>query len=201
MSAWRLDEVQAAVESGLIADLDVQPGDPNTRRQIERLERAVEEQPREWQNRVALARTFVQDGQFERAAQQLRVGLELASDPRVLSAIFFNLGVCEENQERWQQAAAAFEQCVFLMPQLFWAHYGLGVSLHRMGNHAAAMLSLRHALALDPDVEDAHQSLAELYLDAGLLHEAEAECLWLLDLDPDHLWAAQTLTTLRSKLN
>jgi tetratricopeptide (TPR) repeat protein len=165
------------------------------------LERAVEEQPQEWENRVALARTFVQDGQFERAAQQLRVGLDLASDPRVLSAIFFNLGVCEENQERWQQAAAAYEQCVFLMPHLFWGHFGLGVSLHRMGNHAAAMLSLRHALALDPDVEDAHQALAELYLDAGLLREAEAECLWLLDLDPDHLWAAQTLVTLRRRLN
>jgi tetratricopeptide (TPR) repeat protein len=201
MSAWRLDEVQAAVEGGSIADLEVQPGDPNTRRQIERLEREVEMQPQEWENRVALARTLVQDGQFERAAQQLRTGLDLTSDPRVLSAIFFNLGVCEESQERWQQAAAAYEQCIFLMPQLFWGHYGLGVTLHRMGNHAAAMLSLRHALALDPGIEEAHQALAELYRDAGLLREAEAECLWLLDLDPDHLWAAQTLVALRSRLN
>jgi tetratricopeptide (TPR) repeat protein len=201
MSAWRLDEVHAADEGGLIADLDVVPGDPNTRRRIERLERLVAEKPAVWQNRIALAQSFVQDGQFDRAAQQLRAGLDLVSDPRVLSALFFNLGVCEENQERWQQAAAAFEQCVFLMPQLYWGHYGLGVCLHRMGNHAAAMISLRQALALDPEIEQGHQAIAELYLEAGLLHEAEAECRWLLELDPDTIWAARTLVDLRGRLN
>src|SRR5439155_25846538 len=101
-------------------------------------------------------------GRFEEAAQQLRAGMALVSDARVLSALFFNLGVCEENQERWQQAAAAYEQCVFLMPQVFWGHYGLGVCLHRLGNHAAAIISLRRALALDPEVEQGHQALAEL---------------------------------------
>ena len=32
MSVWRLDEVHSADEGGLIADLDVTPGDPATRR-------------------------------------------------------------------------------------------------------------------------------------------------------------------------
>jgi tetratricopeptide (TPR) repeat protein len=185
----------------MIADLEVVPGDPVTHRRIERLERMVSERPGMWQNRVALAQALVQDGQFPKASQQLRQSLELASDPQVLSALFFNLGVCEENQERWDQAAAAYEQCAFLMPSLYWAHHGLGLALHRLGNHAAAMIALRQALALDPEVEDGHRALAELYIEAGLLHEAEAECRWLLELDPEDIWPARTLADLRRQLN
>ena len=55
MSAWRLDELYTADEGGLIADLEVAPGDPATHRRIERLERVVSERPGVWQNRVALA--------------------------------------------------------------------------------------------------------------------------------------------------
>jgi tetratricopeptide (TPR) repeat protein len=201
MSVWRLDEVHSADEGGLIADLEVQPGDPATRRRIERLERIVEERPHVWQNRVELARSFVADGQFEPAIAQLRMGLELVADTRVVAALFFNLGVCEENLERWTEAAAAYEQCVMLCPHLYWAHYGLGTTLHKVGNHAAAITSLRQAQALDPEIEEGHLALAEVYMDAGLLHEAEAECRWLLDLDPDTLWAAQTLADIRRRLN
>jgi tetratricopeptide (TPR) repeat protein len=201
MSAWRLDEVHAEEDGGMIADLDVNPGDPNTHRRIERLERAVAERPGVWQNRVALAQSLVQDGQFEQAARHLKAGLELVSDSQVLSALFFNLGVCEENQERWQQAAAAYEQCAFLMPRLYWAHYGLGICLHRLGNLAGAMVSLRRAAAVEPEIEDGHRALAEVYMEAGLLHEAEAECRWLLDLDPDAIWPARTLVDLRARLN
>ncbi len=201
MSAWRLDEVHAEDDGGLVADLDVIPGDPNIHRRIQRLERVVAEKPQVWQNRIALAQSLVQDGQFEQAAQQLRTGLGLVAEPQVLAALFFNLGVCEENLERWQQAASAYEQCAFLMPRLYWAHHGLGVSLQRLGNHAGAMISLRRAVALDPEIEDGHQALAEVYMAAGLLHEAEAECRWLLELDPDALWAARALNELKNRLN
>ena len=201
MSAWRLDEVYTADEGGMIADLEVLPGDPATHRRIERLVRVVAERPGVWQNRVALAQALVQDGQFPKASQHLRDGLELVADTQVLSALFFNLGVCEENQEHWQQAAAAYEQCAFLMPQLYWAHHGLGIAQQRLGNHAAAIISLRQAVALDPEVEEGHRALAELYIEAGLLHEAEAECRWLLELDPDDLWPACTLADLRRQLN
>ena len=201
MSAWRLDEVYVADEGGLIADLEVNPGDPDTQRRIRRLEQAVTEQPHLWQNRVALARLLVQDGQFEPAAEQLRAGLDVASDSRILAALFFNLAVCEEAQEHWEQAAAAYEQSVFLMPALCWGYHGLGVCLHQVGNLAAAIVALRKALALEPELEEAHQALAEVYRDAGMLREAEAECLWLLELDPDTVWAAQTLAELRRQLN
>jgi len=201
MSFWRLDEVCGDEYGGLIDDLDVTPGDPDTHRRIERLQREVTERPWIWQSRVALAQSFVQGGRFEEAVAQLQAGLALVSDPYVLSAMFFNLGVCEENRERWEEAAVAYEQCAFLMPGLYWAHHGLGVCMHRLGNIAAAMASLRRAVALDPESEEGHQALAEVYLDAGLLREAEGECRWLLDLDPDSIWPARTLADLHRRLN
>jgi tetratricopeptide (TPR) repeat protein len=73
--------------------------------------------------------------------------------------------------------------------------------MHRVSNHAAAITSLRQAVALEPEIEEGHHALAEVYLAAGLLHEAEAECRWLLELDPDTLWAAQTLADIRCRLN
>ncbi len=201
MAAWRLDEVYTEDEGGLIADLEVIPGDPATHRRIGRLEHVVTQRPGVWQNRVALAQALVQDGQFEPAARQLRASLELVGDTLVLSALFFNLGVCEEGLERWQEAAAAYEQCAFLMPRLYWAHYGLGVCLHRLGQLAAATVSLRRSVALEPETEEGHRALAEVYIDAGLLREAEMECRWLLELDPDSLWPATTLADLRGRLN
>jgi len=201
MAAWRLDEVYTEDEGGLIADLEVIPGDPATHRRIGRLEHVVAQRPGVWQNRVALAQALVQDGQFEPAARQLRASLELVGDTQVLSALFFNLGVCEEGLERWQEAAAAYEQCAFLMPRLYWAHYGLGVCLHRLGQLAAATVSLRRSVALEPETEEGHRALAEVYIDAGLLREAEMECRWLLELDPDSLWPATTLADLRGRLN
>src|SRR5436305_14695304 len=104
MSAWRLDELYTADEGGLIADLEVAPGDPATHRRIERLERVVSEKPGVWQNRVALAKALVQDGQFQRASQQLRVGLELVADSYVLSELLFKLDFSEVIWELWDQA-------------------------------------------------------------------------------------------------
>jgi tetratricopeptide (TPR) repeat protein len=202
MSFWRQEETYEEVECGYgVDDLEVDPGNPDTHRRIERLEQAVAEQPGGWRNRVALARSFVQDGRFAEAARHLRTALTLVTDPTVLSALFFNLAICEENRERWDEAAAAYEQCVFLMPQLDWAHYGLGVCMRRLGNQAGAMMSLRRAVALNPDLEEGHQALAETYLEAGLLQETAAECRWLLEADPDALWPAQTLESLRRRLN
>ena len=102
MAAWRLDEVYTEDEGGMIADLEVVPGDPAIHRRIERLERVVSERPGVWQNRVALAQALVQNAQFPEASQQLRASLELVADAQVLSALFFNLGGWAASIPGWQ---------------------------------------------------------------------------------------------------
>ena len=99
--------------------------------------------------------SYFDEGRFTDALNEFREAYRISRVP----GFQYNLGVCEEGLERWQEAAAAFEQCAFLMPRLYWAHYGLGVCLHRLGQLAAATVSLRRSLALEPETEEGHRAL------------------------------------------
>jgi tetratricopeptide (TPR) repeat protein len=200
MSEWRTDEYSGEGNE-FIGEIDVAPGNPAILRRIERLQFAVDRNPHEWQTRVALAQAMAQNGEFERSAEQLRASVQLVTERRALASIFFNLGICLENMERWGEAATAYEQCAFLFPDLFWTHYNLGVCLQRAGNLPYAIDELRLAAALDGNVTDVHQGLASAYLEAGMLQEAEKACRALLELSPESLWATMTLHEIRRRTN
>lgn len=200
MSDWRLDENRGA-EAEVIGEIDVVPGNPDVLSRIERLKREVEYHPYDWETRVALAQALAQNGQFDQSVCQLRSSVDLVSDRRSLASIFFNLGVCFESQEAWSQAIAAYEQCAFLLPHLFWVHHNLGVCFHRSGNLPSAVDELRLATALNSEVPELHRSLAEACLEAGLLGEAQHACRRCLELEPHSLWPLQTLENLRHAVN
>jgi type IV pilus assembly protein PilF len=200
MPEWRTSEYGGDA-SELVGEIDVMPGHPDVLRRIERLQFAVDRSPHDWQSRVALAQALAQNGEFDRSVGQLRTSIELVSDRQSLASIFFNLGVCMESQERWSDAAVAYEQCAFLMPHLFWAHFNLGVCLRRCGRLSHALDELRLAQGLNSDLPDVYQGLAEAYRDAGMLFEAERACLRLLEKEPESLWALRTLHNIRRQIN
>jgi Flp pilus assembly protein TadD len=200
MSDWRLDEYRGA-EAEVIGEIDVIPGNPDVLSRIERLEREVEYHPYDWQTRVALAQALAQNGQFDQSVRQLRTSLDLVSDRRSLASIFFNLGVCFESQEAWTQAIAAYEQCAFLLPHLFWVHHNLGICHHRSGNLAGAVDELRLATALNNEVPELYRTLAEVCMEAGLHGEAQHACRRCMELEPHSVWPHQALERLRRSLN
>ena len=200
MSEWRLNEYQGA-DAEMVGEIDVVPGHPETLGRIERLQREVEFHPHVWQTRVALAQAFAQNGQFEQSVSQLRSSLDLVSDRRSLASIFFNLGICFENQEAWGQAISAYEQCAFLLPHLFWVHHNLGICFHRSGNLPCAVDELRLATALNREVPELYQSLAEACLDAGLPGEAQQACRRFIELEPYSTWGHQVLDRIRRQIN
>ena len=81
-------------------DLDVLPGQGEILRRIRLLERRVVSEPAEWRLRLQVAQAHASVGDFEAAAAHLRTCRELVSEPPVLAAVFFNLGVCLESLER-----------------------------------------------------------------------------------------------------
>jgi Flp pilus assembly protein TadD len=200
MPEWRTYEY-GDTNDELVGEIDVLPGHPDVLRRIERLQSAVDRSPHDWHLRVALAQALAQNGEFDRSVAHLRSSLDLVSDRQSLASIFFNLGVCLENGERWSEAAVAYEQCAFLMPHLFWVHYNLGVCLFRSGHLSHAIDELRMALAIDNRIPDAHQSLAVTYRAAGMLREAQDSCRRLLGLEPGSLWAARTLHEIYRQIN
>jgi len=200
MSDWRLDEHRGA-EAEVIGEIDVIPGHPDVLSRIERLQREVEYHPYDWQTRVALAQALAQNGQFDQSVRQLRSSLDLVSDRRSLASIFFNLGVCFESQEAWSQAIAAYEQCAFLLPHLFWVHHNLGICFHRSGNLPSAVDELRLATVLNGDLPELYQSLAEACLEAGLAGEAQQACQRIVELEPYSTWAHQALDRIRRQIH
>ena len=200
MSDWRLDE-HGGADAAAIGEIDVIPGHPDTLIRIERLEQEVQYHPGDWQTRVALAQALAQNGQFGQSVDHLRSSLDLVSDRRSLASIFFNLGVCFENQEAWAQAITAYEQCAFLLPHLFWVHHNLGICFHRSGNLPCAVDELRLATALNREVPELYQSLAEACLDAGLPGEAQQACRRFIELEPYSTWGHQVLDRIRRQIN
>jgi tetratricopeptide (TPR) repeat protein len=77
---------------------------------------------------------------FERAARL---------EPRKMS-ILETLGRACYNSGQHQRSAEAFETILAIDPSAHYAHFGLGLSLQRLGRTSEALTHLRLAAALDP---------------------------------------------------
>lgn len=159
-----------------IEEVEVAPGQHEVVEKIQNLEGAIQASPAEWQLRLCVAQAYVSNGQFSAAEAHLRVCRELVSDPAVTAGVFFNLGVCLENLDRWREAAAAYQQCLFFMPNLFWAHYNLGTCWMRLEDWAQAVTAFRRALSLDDCCPQAFHALRDALLAAGMTGAAFAAC-------------------------
>jgi tetratricopeptide (TPR) repeat protein len=129
----------AVWEREWIEDLDVLPGQGEILRRIRLLERRIDAEPAAWRLRLQVAQACASVGDFEAAATHLRACRDLVTEPPVLASVFFNLGVCLESMERWREAADAYEQCLFLLPNLFWGRFHLGRCRMRLGDWRLAV--------------------------------------------------------------
>src|SRR5262245_10711155 len=170
-----------------IEDLDVRPGQNEVLSRIHALEGQLRERPAEWRLRLRLAQAYATDGNFGAAATHLRACHELVTDPSVAAGVFFNLGVCLEHLNRWREAASAYEQCLFLLPDLFWAHFKLGLCRMRLGDWERAVEDLRRAAALDDGQPELFRALRDALQEAGLTREAGEAHYRLLQLRRDSL--------------
>ena len=75
------------------------------------------------------------------------------------ASILEALGRAYYNQGRPQQAAERFKAIVDRDPLAHYGHFGLGMSLRRMGDPEAARRHLRMAVFLKPDAEDYRRAL------------------------------------------
>lgn len=61
----------------------------------------------------------------------------IAANPKLPEA-YFQLGVLQQQQGKWEESKAALEQCLTLSPHLSRAHYRLGLAYSRLGDKAKA---------------------------------------------------------------
>jgi Flp pilus assembly protein TadD len=89
-----------------------------------------------------------------------------------------------ERQGNLEQAAQQYREALQLTPDLVSAHNRLGITLNKLGQHAAASAEFRAALARSPSAAYLHNNLGfSLYLE-GKYAEAEQAVLRAVELQP-----------------
>ncbi len=72
------------------------------------------------------------------------------------AAAEFNLGTVLDQQDRWDEARAHYEQALAINPFHTRAMNNLGAGLDRRGDTAAALRLFERAIAIAPDAADLH---------------------------------------------
>jgi tetratricopeptide (TPR) repeat protein len=82
-------------------------------------------------------------------------------------------GVLLAQQEKYEEAVAAFERVFALNPQAVWARHNLAMCLEKLGRRNDAVVELKRALAVKPEYGTAWLALGNLYEQMGRTNDAE----------------------------
>ena len=75
---------------------------------------------------------------------------------------YYNLGIAQANQQKWQAAVDSYEQAIAIDPDFVHAYCNLGQAQAKLQQYQAAAHSYRQAMALDPRESLAEEMLNEL---------------------------------------
>jgi tetratricopeptide (TPR) repeat protein len=116
--------------------------------------------PRTAWEHCALGRAFLQSGEVERAAEELRRAVRL--QPEGLWPNFY-AGLCAYRTGRYVDAAAAYGVCIGAAPEAAGCYYNRALAFAALGRTEEALDDYDQALRFDP-------SLAAAALNRGILH-------------------------------
>ena len=154
---------------------------------IPHLERAIAIAPHLKRAHYNLARAYRESGNLEAATNAITETLRL--DPNYQRAQEFadtikqehyNRGITYLNDERYSEAATAFQNAITLDSDFATAHYNLGLAYLKMETYPRAVSSLEKMIVLDPNHKAAHHALALSYLgqqELGKARDAAREAL------------------------
>lgn len=145
----------------------------------------LELSPREFDALHMLGVIAMQRRDFDRAAAWLQQAL--AADAEAGMA-YANLGIVQMEAGRPTQALAAFDQAIRLEPSAG-VYFGRGLAQLALRQWNAALVSLKQALALQPDHAEAHFNCGTAYLELRRYNDAALHYSQTLKLQPQHVSA------------
>ncbi len=157
----------------------------------EPLSAALMDDPGNAQLQRMLALAWLNSDNYDRAAELLRDDSARASD----RSLQYAFGIALVRSGRATEAELVFTE--LLEKHQDWPELNviLAQALAQQDDFDAAISSLERAIALRPDVAEAHLTLGEIYMRQGELDEAETELRAELETDPKSLPALYTLAT------
>ena len=123
-----------------------------------------------------LAILYQRTGHLEQATYCMQCVLQLTDDTETLGAIYLTLGQLEESRRDYTSAAQRYREALLLepcsTPTWYLIHNNLGFSLNQLGDFAAAVPVLQHALKIDPTRPNAYKNLGLSHAGLGNFPEA-----------------------------
>jgi tetratricopeptide (TPR) repeat protein len=157
-------------------------------------ERLLTELPDEDANRstrvdlyYTLGALYAYDGQLSAAERHFQTALELAKqtgDVGARARALNGLGNVCLNQERYEEAIAAYRQAIELDPKYAYPWNGLGIVYHRQGRYEEAIATYRQAIELDPKDALPWNGLGIVYSNQDRHEEAIAAYRQAIELAP-----------------
>jgi len=128
---------------------------------------------------------LVNDYKFEEAEHEMSKALSLGLQDRDLSTAHAIMGRIYGEQNRWQEAISEHQKALELNDHNARNWTNLGVAYRRTAQYDKAASCYDKALAIDPDYDEAHTSLAALHLTHTMNFSAAIQHLErALELDP-----------------
>jgi tetratricopeptide (TPR) repeat protein len=133
---------------------------------VETLERAIDEEPSNYEGYLYLGDTLIRSGRWKEAAAPLKQAIDL--DPSLsLLHYMYAYAVLKGFPENVSEADSHLREAVRLDPENALAYYRLGVICNAAKDYGRALTYLRKAVSLKPDLKEAHYQLALAYQKLG----------------------------------
>jgi Flp pilus assembly protein TadD len=161
------DSAAAHVLSGEALD-----GLGKTPEAIAEFREAIKASPREPNVHFGLGYLYWKSHQYDDAKREFQA--ELAIDPGQAEALAYLGDIAMKTGDN-EAALALLHKSIQLKNDIRMAAIDLGVILAQQKNYAEAVISLRHAVALDQEEPDAHYRLAHVYQEMGKKMESQKE--------------------------
>jgi rhomboid protease GluP len=159
--------------------------DGKTKDAIAQLETVVRERPDYLPAHLELARAYIIQRDYEKAAAELR--RTVALNPTSRNA-YYSLGYTELELNHPEQARDAFQQLIKLDPNSAEGHSGLGAVFSSQNKPAEALQEYKRAAQLNPSYQDVYYNIGVMQGKLGMYDDAITSLLKQRDNgdDPDN---------------
>jgi len=145
-----------AARKQLYQILSIDEAYTKSREHLDTIVESIGMNPKSFNDRLTLARSAAQDGQFEMAIGEYREALRLKSDEPVQSELWDLL-----TQNNLEKQLSSWRDFLKAHPGTAQGHLGLGETLVKLKQPDEARLEFQRALDIDPTCETAKQYLKE----------------------------------------
>ncbi len=135
---------------------------------------------------LELAEALRNNGQLEKALPMYREAIR--RDPRFVPGLQ-KLGSALRRAKNYRESVQYLKRAAALAPDDANPWHELGLTYRAQGDRSAAIAALQKAIALDPDLPEAHNNL-------GILRLSDADFLEAIRIQPDYADAHSNLATL-----